>query len=209
MLRLRDAEHCTASSEHALHALGTAVILLDGQGRVAFMNHAAERLIGRGLGIGLVRGRIQLADAMAQRDWQQALRASLAPQSQTRVAHFAEAVTWADPGVASTCTLQLSRLPVTSQFGLPAGAARVIAFITDGAERLQLDPALLTRTWGLSRAEARTALAMGSGGRLHDAATRLGLSANTLKSQLKQVYQKTGCSSRAELSRLMHSLNVA
>ncbi|HEY1091196.1 MAG TPA: LuxR C-terminal-related transcriptional regulator, partial [Burkholderiaceae bacterium] len=202
MFRLRDAEHRVAASENALHALACGVLLIDASGQITFCNRAAQRLMTQDHGLSIEQGRLRLTDPLAQRDWQAALRASLAPQAQVRVAHFAEAITLTQPGSASTCLLQLSQLPGHSQFGLSVGAARVIAFITEGQGRSRVDPQLLASTWGLSRAEARTAVAMSEGGKLEDIAGRLGLSANTLKSQLKQVYQKTGCASRADLSRL-------
>jgi DNA-binding CsgD family transcriptional regulator len=103
-------------------------------------------------------------------------------------------------------TMQLSQLPDQNQLGLPRHAARAIVLLQEAKGRAQPDLDLLTRTWGLSRAEARTAVSASEGGKLLDVASRLGLSTNTVKTQLQQVYPKTGCASRADLTRIMLSL---
>jgi DNA-binding CsgD family transcriptional regulator len=66
-------------------------------------------------------------------------------------------------------------------------------------------PGVLERTFGLSRAEAKCAIALGEG-TVDQAAVRLGVSPHTVRTQLKQVYAKTACSSRSDLTRLLLSL---
>jgi len=51
------------------------------------------------------------------------------------------------------------------------------------------------------------AVTLCSVGTIEDAAVELGVSANTVKSQLQQVYQKTGTDSRAKLAKLILSLS--
>lgn len=56
---------------------------------------------------------------------------------------------------------------------------------------------------GLTPAGARAALALCNGGSIEETAAGLGISANTLKSQLRSIYQKTGVDSRARLVKLV------
>jgi DNA-binding CsgD family transcriptional regulator len=62
------------------------------------------------------------------------------------------------------------------------------------------------RLYSLSPAEARCAVSLGEG-TLGSAAADLEVSVDTAKSQLKQIYAKTGCHSRADLTRLLLSLS--
>ncbi|HEY0953618.1 MAG TPA: LuxR C-terminal-related transcriptional regulator, partial [Roseateles sp.] len=127
-----------------------------------------------------------------------------------RVAHFSEALSVPRTSGEGSYLLQLSRLPVGGgRFGpleAQAGEACVIVFITDSERSPEPDAQVLMRLYGLSAAEARTAQALAGGARLADAAAALDLSVNTLKTQLKQIYAKTGCGSRAELARLLLSV---
>jgi DNA-binding CsgD family transcriptional regulator len=123
---------------------------------------------------------------------------------ESTIAHFSEAVRVPSTSGAAWL-LQLSRLPVASRFGHLHGAARVIVFVTDERRAGATDQEVLMRLYQLSAAEARCAVALGEG-KLAEAAERLGVGIDTVKTQLKQIYAKTGCHSRADLTRLMLSL---
>ncbi len=205
MLRLRRAEHQAAASAGALDALSCGVALLDRQGRVVHANQRAESIwrATDGLRRDAMR-HLAIDGAAARRAWQAALQATL--DGAGRVAHFSEALNVPRSSGSGSYLLQLSRLSVGDRFGPLAGDACVIVFITDSERRQEPDAAVLMRLYGLSAAEARTAQALAGGARLADAAVAVDLSVNTLKTQLKQIYAKTGCASRAELTRLLLSV---
>ena len=62
------------------------------------------------------------------------------------------------------------------------------------------------RLYNLTPAEARTARALAGGAKLAAAAEDLGLSVNTLRTQLQQIYAKSACANRAQFARLMLSV---
>lgn len=209
MLRLRRAEHNAAASASALDALGCGVALLDGRGRVVHANRRAESIWCEADGLRRdIQNQIRVSDAAGQRGWHAALCATL--DSAGRVAHFSEALSVPRTSGEGGYLLQLSRLPAGGgrfgQVGEHAGEACVIVFITDSERVAEPDAQVLIRLYGLSAAEARTAQALAGGARMGTVAETLGLSVNTLKSQLKQIYAKTGCGSRAELTRLLLSV---
>jgi DNA-binding CsgD family transcriptional regulator len=73
-----------------------------------------------------------------------------------------------------------------------------------------LAPACRLRgTFGLTRAEARLALHLASGRTLGCAAEAFGVRLSTLRSQLAQVYGKTGTNRQVELVALLHRTEVA
>lgn len=183
MYKLREAELRATAHELALDALGCAVVLLDGLGDVVQANRAAEKIWRTADGLSLQDQRLQVFDGPSQRAWQTSLRATLASGGAGRVAHFAEALSVPRTSGGAAYLLQLSRLPETSRYGTVHSGAKVIVFITDGERSSRVSLELLSRTYGLSNAEARTAQALCDGGRLSITAARLGLSVNTVKTR--------------------------
>ena len=66
--------------------------------------------------------------------------------------------------------------------------------------------AVLQQGFGLTAAEARLACALLGGGTLRDVASRIGVSANTAKTQLQVVFQKTRTGRQQELVSLLRSI---
>lgn len=62
--------------------------------------------------------------------------------------------------------------------------------------------------YGLTLTEARVALAVASGITISATARRLKVSVNTVKTHLRRVYEKTGTSRQAELSRLIATISL-
>ena len=67
-------------------------------------------------------------------------------------------------------------------------------------------PELLCVSYGLTPAEARVAVAATASQTVEQIAEGLSEGVNTVKTQLKHVYEKTGVASRAELVRLLVNL---
>ncbi len=86
--------------------------------------------------------------------------------------------------------------------------AAVMLFIVDPANRAGIPAALIMEAYGLTRAEARVALAAASGLSIPEAAIQLGISANTIKTHLRRVFAKTGTGRQTELVRLMATIGL-
>ena len=84
---------------------------------------------------------------------------------------------------------------------------RAIVFVTDPAERVRPLPETLQQRYELTPAECRLAMLLADGRTLSQIAEMLGVSRNTLKSQLASTYSKTGTSRQSDLVRIL--LNVA
>jgi DNA-binding CsgD family transcriptional regulator len=80
-----------------------------------------------------------------------------------------------------------------------------VLFIGDPERPVDIDPRNLIRLYGLSRAEARVAVLLGKGLRLDQAAQHLGLTYETVRKHLKQIFSKTGTDRQAELVRTITS----
>jgi DNA-binding CsgD family transcriptional regulator len=75
--------------------------------------------------------------------------------------------------------------------------------------RLELDPFIVSAAYDLTPAEARVAVAAARGAAPEDIAVLHGVSIHTVRSQLSTVFQKTGCSRRAELVSALAALPTA
>ena len=86
------------------------------------------------------------------------------------------------------------------------GGASVMVAIIDPNAGVRLPAQRLRDLFGLTRAEARTALALFEGATLHEAAAAAGVSRNTMQNQLARVFEKTGANRQSGLIRLMMSV---
>ncbi|ALA60505.1 helix-turn-helix transcriptional regulator [Nitrospira moscoviensis] len=78
-----------------------------------------------------------------------------------------------------------------------------VVFVADPERMPGVSIDRLTKLYGLTRAEAELALQLAGGLDLRDIASAMGKTLNTLRTQLKQVFQKTGTARQAELVRLV------
>jgi DNA-binding CsgD family transcriptional regulator len=81
------------------------------------------------------------------------------------------------------------------------GAALLFAFDPEATPSVTVD--LVRRLFALSEAEAELSVALCCGKTLDDVATQRGTSINTIKSQLKSIFLKTGTKRQSELVSLL------
>jgi DNA-binding CsgD family transcriptional regulator len=88
----------------------------------------------------------------------------------------------------------------------PAGAVcgrAAILFLRDPEQELSVDPADLRQLYDLTAAEAELAASLARGLSLEEAAARRGISYETARTQLKSLFQKTGCRKQSQLVALL------
>lgn len=201
LMRARRRAEVTGS---ALTDLSLAAWLLDGAGRVLQVNPLAERLLACGQVLRLADGRLHARDrarasafeALIDRACQAARgrdhpvpRSLLLPQRGG-----------SDPGmlaIAMPLPIARDRSPMS------AGEPRVALYVGDPEDTGLIRPDVLRSLFGLTAAEARLAVAIGRGRDLPELSDDWAVSAETLRSQLKAVFAKTGCRRQAELVRLL------
>ena len=122
-------------------------------------------------------------------------------------AHFSRALPVPRHSGRAPYMVQFSKLPARNEYGNGSSAPRAIVFINDPAEPLQVNRQMLRETYGLTPAEVRATEVIVDGGTVQEVASVLGVSENTVRTQLKQIYAKTGVDSRARLVKLVCSLS--
>ncbi len=183
-----------------LDAMPIGVVLLDGGGSVLAANRFAREVMdtesglfmsAAGLGVQLSGGRLKLRDLIVGGPARGAERSN-------------EAQGFSLPREMGRRAVTLLLVPVKDY---PQARDRddpvAILFIADPQRTVEIDPRRLSRIYGLSRAEARVAALLAGGKRLDDVAATLGLTYETVRKHLKQIFAKTGTERQADLVRTL------
>ncbi|WP_376087104.1 helix-turn-helix transcriptional regulator [Roseomonas sp. CCTCC AB2023176] len=182
-----------------LDGLPDAAFTLDAAGRVLRANAAGEAMLGAADGLVLSGGRLGAGHA----DDDRALLAAIAGAVATARAKGEEPgarLRVARPSGRSALILLVSPLPPACV--LFSGADRPAVLVVAHDPEAPADAEALRDAFGLTAAEARLAVLIGSGAGLPDAAARLGVSRETARTHLARCFDKTGARSQAALARL-------
>jgi DNA-binding CsgD family transcriptional regulator len=197
---LLDHERVAVSAyREALDGLGSAVILTDAQGAIAYANRAAETMMRVRRPIAAIGGRIAagnpaMSDALAD-------AISRAGADELALGARGIGIPVSAPGAppAVAYVLPLTRGTARSAYQ-PAVAA---VFISTSMSAPPAADATLITLFDLTPAEARVMKCIGAGTTADAAQQSLGISANTLKTHLSHIFTKTGANRQADLARLM------
>jgi DNA-binding CsgD family transcriptional regulator len=193
-----------AGIEAGLNLLSTGVIFIGSDNSVLFANHTAQEILNRKSGLLLIREKV-CAERYAESTRLQAMIA-------------AAVKTGCGKGVSAGGTLLISRedgraLSATVAplrgFNGPFSSQQpaAVVFISDPDRNYEVATGLVRRCHGLTPAEGKLAMLMVEGNSLKEAATNCGVTHNTAKSQLKNIFLKTQVNRQSELVMLL--LNTA
>ena len=203
----------------AAHAIPRGLLVFDCDARVLAHNAAAARMLERGAPLALVpmpgarSGVMRLAgsNASLQATVEQAVHDCATPSAPPLFGIESPQAARSlriDSG-ANGRGMVLHLVPVRRPFPqhwADAGASAVIGTLIEVGPREQLEVSLLAQLFDLSTSSARVAEAYLRVDSVKEAARQLGISANTVKTHLATVYERTGCSRQSQLVRLVMSL---
>lgn len=175
------------------------VILLGHGMKVVAMNAAAERILAARNGLKTAQKRLTCDDTRESAQLERLISdASLISQGKgTEVGNemrISRRDLWPLKAVVS---------PVRGiDFGNDHRVQAVI-FVTDPTTRVRPAQDTLRIAFGLTPAECRVALLLADGHAPQEIATMIGVTSNTVRSQIKSIYSKTGVRRQAELIRLL------
>ena len=199
---LAGAEALRASLPGLLDNVTIGVIHLDRQGKCTAANDRARGILRQGDGLfdrgGVLRARLPADDARLQRLLAAALpgyrgEAAAGSMSVRRSPHL--------PRLAVHVT------PVAGgQMDITAHRVGALVLVVDPANRPRIDPDLVARTLGLTPSQSRVAVALAEGHTVRDIAVATRRKESSVRSLIRQVYDRQGISRQADLVRLVLSL---
>lgn len=198
---LRQAQEMSRLQAHALDVLPIGTMILSNGGTVLLANRLAREIVNgepafyvgnNGLGLRLAAGRTRFRDILSAA----ALRPVLDGSGEIHATSVPR-----EGGGRPLTVLTLAIEGDRPVQGINDPAA--IVFIGDPERPSEVDPRRLIRLYGLSRAEARVAVQLAKGQRLEQVAEALGLTYETVRKHLKQIFSKTTTDRQAELVRTL------
>ncbi len=184
-----------------LARMDVGVILLDERGRPAYLNPAAEGLAGALLGLQVSAQGLRAQDAAEDAQLQRLIASSLSTAwGQGEVAGGSLLLRRAGrepPVIVAVSPLGEGRL----QGALPQGRIRAVVFLSRRAAPPGLEGMFRT-LFGLTAAEARVAMALVDGDNAGQIAERLRVGRETVRTQTKAVYGKTGVKRQGQFIKL-------
>jgi DNA-binding CsgD family transcriptional regulator len=189
-LRIDALERDARVTREALDRLPVAVLIADCGARLTHANRAAERLLALNDGLTSRRGELG------------ALRGAEANALRKAIARAA-----AREGCSSSVVSVQRYVVLVAPLGSEQRGALLL--VSDPGATPATDREALRQIFQLSAREAELALALLAGTRLKHFADRHSISINTVKSQLRGLFTKTGTARQADLIRLFQSLPKA
>jgi len=185
----------------ALDRLPTGVMLLDARGQVVVRNRSADRILELSDGLQLESGIPRAMRAADNATLQQMIRGALdATMAGAEVESQVMAVTRPSGRRAFPLMLTplLSAAPEPTQHDAVA-----VLYVSDVEDQTLQRSEPLRKLYGLTQAEVELVELLCDGWSLEESAGHRGVTMNTARSQLKQIFFKTGTSRQSELVRLV------
>ncbi|MCC0030954.1 MAG: helix-turn-helix transcriptional regulator [Brucellaceae bacterium] len=201
----------TSLLAEAIQTIGAAVFLLRANGDIAFMNRAAEALAKEQTIVRVASGRLAATDAAADGRLRQAIAANAQPGGDTGGEDGADTRSVVLPSRTGDAQVaHVLPLNIGGRYAFPgAGQAAVAVFVRDPARPMPVFGEALAAMYSLTRAEVRVAVTLAQVQTLEETSSVLGLSPHTVRTHLKNIFEKTGVTRQAELMALVFRLSAA
>lgn len=190
--KLGRAETRLAASQAALDAMSHGILLVSLDCRVVHSNEAARQMLEEGDGVCLGLNDLLLGARTTETNTLRTLVAACAGPT------GGGALSLPRPSGRRPFEVIVAPLVGAPATGAP-GRARAIVFLRDPEEQVQAAPEMLAALYRLTPAEGRLAADLLQHLTLEEIAARRQLSRETLRTQLKDLFRKTGTSRQSEL----------
>ena len=186
-------------SEETLNLLSTGMILVARDCRILMANRSASRILQQGQGLTMIDERL----AAVNRDQARTLR-QLIENVCTGVHEAGVPAVMSIERADTSRPLSLMVAPLHFEHQSDESSVAAI-FIRDLGVRQSVSAEMLGKLFGLTPAEARVVVELVKGKRPQEVAEDLGVSLNTVRNQLKQIFSKTNTGRQSELISLVLS----
>jgi DNA-binding CsgD family transcriptional regulator len=183
-----------------LEALATAALLVDATGRVLFVNAAAEALLGAAGQIAIRQGRLTVGRTVDERRLERLVGAATGAATRGRIG--GEMLIRRPTDQPPITVLVTPVGPMTTLYSL-APVPTALVLLHDPTRHAPDSTPRLRAVFGLTKAEAALARGLINGMRLTEIAARRSVSIETVRTQLRALFKKTGVSRQADLMRVL------
>lgn len=190
--------------ETTLDQLTSALVMIDATGKTVFVNTGARLILDRSDGICLKNGRLtaqSISENARLREIE--VKAILTCNGKTATSPGAMLVSR-----NAGRPLQLVASPLRTVIGTMPCKAVAVIFISDPDQRPAAPVEVLRILFGLTRAESRLAISLLDGNSLSESADLINVGQETVRSQVKSIFQKTGTRRQGELVRLLAGVSI-
>lgn len=203
-LTIADQERRRRVAEYVLDSSGTGVMLVDTTGTALMVNAAAQQIVAQSNVLSLRGGQLHALRAADDHVLQAHIRQQADQQSSIPQPECYAALALLRDDHPLPVTVIIRPGPPYGPVSAPVHRTATVV-VRDPARKLRLAGPDLERLFQLTPAEARLACLLADGLSTEEAAFELGVSRNTIRSQLQAVYAKTGTNRQGDLVRMLLS----
>jgi len=197
---LAKLESRVSDLENAVDVIASGLVLLDAKGKCVLANRSARTVLDRRDGLLLDGASLCASTSTESTRLNELIRSAISGFETTRDQRSRAMVI----SRATAMPLQILVAPLRRETISTSGEAVAIVFIRDPEEEQTATPSgVYQMLFGLTRAEARLAVALMDGRSLSETAEIHSVSLETVRSQLKSIFQKTGTTRQGELIRIL------
>jgi DNA-binding CsgD family transcriptional regulator/PAS domain-containing protein len=189
--------------EATLDGLAAGVFLTARDGRIVYMNAAAERQLRTGNALRVVDNRLSAVDPRARPALSKAIEQAATCETDAASGSYALAIPDGDGAGYVATLLPLERARRRSI--IEPFSASIAVFTQNPAEVPVMPGEAFAKLYRLTGGELRVLLVLARGVGAKEAANMLGISEPTVRTHLQQMFSKTGTSRQADLLRLLQS----
>lgn len=190
--------------ETVLESGGVGLALVGADSGIILTNAVADAILNAGRGLKNARGRL-IAESRADHDLLASRIKDCAEKQGPHESHEAwPPLAIEQDGAEHPITVLVRPGPPFAPLTAPLIRTAIVV-LRDAARRDFVQPAALERLFHLTPAEARLASLLANGVSVEDAATQLGVTRNTARTQLQAVFAKTRTNRQGDLIRLILS----
>ena len=198
--QLAAADMVKKEFQEALNCLDQGIVLLDQSGNCLFVNVVAQRIVDRREGLSIIKSRLWVTSP-SERARLNAFVQQSCTNNFVKGKGGSVAVSRPDKKPLSVSVHRFSCDNLTA----PRRAA-VIVFITDPEQSVKATTEAMLSRYGLTTAELRLTKLLLGGHSLSEAAEQNEVTRETVRSQLKSIFDKTGVRRQTELLRLLSGI---
>ncbi len=192
-----------ATAEAALDRLPNGVFMVDAGARILSLNAAARRILAERDGLAADRQGVCRTESLDEAKALHKLVADAAPRADGTLSNLSGAMTVTRPSGRRPYSVLVAPMGA-SGFSVGGRRPAAVIFVGDEDQPAQVQADVLAQFYGLTSTEARLAAELVGGDKsLGEIADEFGVSLNTVKTHLKQVYRKTETKGHSDLVRLV------